>query len=208
MRAFKFISAAAAAVFVLTASGCGDTSAADKIIGQQNAAGNAAAAPSETSSDDSVSDESSAESTADGSGDTSSDYLLYVPDTSSKSYAEGIDAENEGFDVDLTILNPTMTYSQVYDMMTNPDMYIGKKVRARGNFAYTSNEQGTEYFAVLISDATACCSQGIEFVLKGDHKYPDDYPPLDTEITVWGTFTTYQEGTFTYIQLQDAEMSQ
>ena len=207
MRTLKFISAAAAAVITLTATGCGDTSTADKIIGQQNTAGTAAAAPSGTSSNDSTPDESSAESVSDSGGDTSSDYLMYVPDTSSKSYAEGIDAENEGFDVDLTILNSTMTYSQVYDMMTNPDMYMGKKVRARGNFGYTTNGEGGEYFAVLISDATACCSQGIEFVLKGDHKYPDDYPPLDTEITVWGTFTTYQEGTFTYIQLQDAEMS-
>ena len=179
MKIKACFAALTAAVLTLALTGCGDTSAADKLIEKQTSAAST----------------------------SSEDYLLYVPDTESKSYAEGIDAANDGFDVDLTILNATMTYSQVYDMVTNPDLYLGKTVRARGNFAYTTNEEGGEYFAVIIQDATACCGQGIEFVLKGEHSYPKDYPALDTEITVSGVFNTYKEGTYTYCQLLDAEMT-
>ena len=52
--------------------------------------------------------------------------------------------------------------------------------------------------------AAACCAQGIEFVLAGDYAYPQDYPALDTEITVHGIFNTYEDDTGTYVQLKDA----
>ena len=113
----------------------------------------------------------------------------------------------DGYDVDLTELNSQMVYAQVYDMVTNPDNYKGQKIRAKGPFSYFKDEQtGNEYFAVLISDATACCSQGIEFVLDGDHKYPDDYPALNSEITVSGTFNYYKEGVNLYCQLLNAKI--
>ena len=112
------------------------------------------------------------------------------------------------FDVDLTRLSSTMVYSEVYNMMTTPDNYMGKYVKMKGNFGvYTDEATGKNYYACIIADATACCQQGIEFVLKGDYKYPDDYPELDTEITVTGTFDTYYEGENMYCQLVDAEMS-
>lgn len=114
---------------------------------------------------------------------------------------------SSGYDVDLTQLNSQMVYAQVYDMVTKPEDYKGQKVRAKGPFSYFKDDQtGNEYFAVLISDATACCSQGIEFVLDGDHKYPDDYPAMDTEITVSGTFDYYKEGVNIYCQLLDAKI--
>ena len=125
-------------------------------------------------------------------------------DTSSK--AEAAVAVN-GYDVDLTELNSQMVYAQVYDMVSNPDNYMGQKIRVKGPFSYFKDDQtGNEYFAVLISDATACCSQGIEFVLDGDHKYPDDYPALNSEITVSGTFNYYKEGVNLYCQLLDAKI--
>lgn len=116
-------------------------------------------------------------------------------------------AGNGDYDVDLTGLSSTMVYAQVSDMMTNPDSYKGKSVRAKGTFSYFKDDAtGKEYFAVLVQDATACCAQGIEFVLKGDYKYPDDYPEQDTEITVSGKFDCYTEGEYSYIQLLDADM--
>lgn len=112
-------------------------------------------------------------------------------------------------DVDLTQLASTMVYGQVYDMVYNPDVYTGRNIRAKGPFAYYLDEEtGNEYFAVLITDATACCAQGIEFVLDGEHAYPDDYPETGTEITVTGVFNSYEENGTTYIQLQHAEIEQ
>ena len=127
--------------------------------------------------------------------------------------AEQAQTSADGVDVDLTVLSSTMVYSEVYNMMCTPDDYIGKTVKMEGQFAlYQSvDENGTLipdqiYFACVIADATACCSQGLEFVLAGEHSYPDDYPELGTEITVIGTFQTYEENGYMYCQLVDARM--
>ncbi len=127
---------------------------------------------------------------------------------SKSNAASDFDTSNyfeEEYDVDLTKLSSTMIYSQVYDMVYSSEDYVGKSVKVRDPFSYYQDPQTQqEYFAVLISDATACCSQGIEFVLGDEYKYPDDYPALNTEITVSGKFNYYKEGVNTYCQLTDA----
>ena len=116
--------------------------------------------------------------------------------------------EDRPVDLDLTQISGTVVYSQVYDMMMNPNSYMGQKIKMKGNFSYFRDpETKQEYFAAIIADATACCAQGIEFVWKGNHAYPQDYPPLDTEITVTGTFSTYNEGGYMYVQLVDADVN-
>ena len=105
-------------------------------------------------------------------------------------------------DVDLTRLSGTMVYSEVYNMLENTESYLGKTVRMRGRFSvYRSPDTGIPYFACVIEDATACCSQGLEFVLDGAPRYPDDYPSVGTEITVSGEFGTYEEGGYRYCHL-------
>lgn len=118
-----------------------------------------------------------------------------------------ISKPDSGVDVDLTVLSSTMVYSEVYNMIATPENYMGKTIKAKGNFAMYHDEQADKYyFAVIIKDATACCSQGLEFDLTGEHKYPDDYPTLGTEITVTGEFCTYKEGEMEYCQLKNAKM--
>ena len=110
-------------------------------------------------------------------------------------------------DLDLTGFDSNMVYATVYDMMFNGDNYLGQIIKARGSFGYyKAEETGKEYFAILISDASACCSQGIEFVLDGDHTYPDDYPALGSDLTVTGEFDYYTEGRGIYIQLLHADI--
>lgn len=76
--------------------------------------------------------------------------------------------------------------------MVSPEKYQAKCIKMDGMFNfYQDPETGNCYFACIISDATACCSQGLEFVLSGDYKYPDDYPPVNSEITVTGIFETF-----------------
>ena len=119
----------------------------------------------------------------------------------------------DGVDVDLTVLSSTMVYSEVYGMMSFPDNYIGKTVKMKGQFAVyqATDESGAfipdqMYFACVIADATACCSQGLEFDLAGAHSYPDDYPELGSEITVTGTFELYEDGGCLYCRLGNAVM--
>ena len=110
-------------------------------------------------------------------------------------------------DVDLTKLSSTMVYSEVYNMMYTPGNYIGKTVKMSGMFvAYTNQDESQYYPAVIIADATACCSQGLEFVLEGNPSYPEEYPEIETEITVVGTFETYVEDGNTYCRLQNARI--
>ena len=110
-------------------------------------------------------------------------------------------------DVDLTQLSSTLVYSEVYNMLSGPDDYIGKTIKMNGSFSvYEDEETGKVYFACYIADATACCSQGIEFTLSGEHVYPDDYPEEGSEIVVQGIFETYEENGYTYCQLKDAVM--
>ncbi len=110
-----------------------------------------------------------------------------------------------GIDIDLTKLSSTMVYSEVYNMMYTPNGYIGKTVKMKGQFSYYEDpDTKAQYFACIIADATACCSQGIEFILTGEHTYPNDYPELGSEITVTGTFEVYTENGFQYCRLVDA----
>ena len=113
--------------------------------------------------------------------------------------------DDTAYDVDLTQLGSTMVYSEVFNMMYAPEDYVGKTVKIEGSFAVYEGVD-RNYYACLIADATACCSQGIEFVWSGDHVYPDDYPELGSTITVTGTFETYMEDGMEFCQLVDAEI--
>lgn len=109
-------------------------------------------------------------------------------------------------DVDLTQLSSTMVYSEVYNMLTTPEEYIGKTVKVKGTFnVYEDDSTGNVYYACLISDATACCQQGMEFIPEGDFKYPDDFPAVGDDVTVVGQFETYKEGDLQYVHLVDSE---
>lgn len=116
-------------------------------------------------------------------------------------------------DLDLTKLSSTMVYAEVYNMMLSPEEYIGKTVRMGGSFTIfqATDDYGqvipdTLYFACIIADAAACCAQGVEFVLEGDYSYPEDYPELESSITITGEFQTYEENGRTYVHLVNATM--
>ena len=117
-------------------------------------------------------------------------------------------------DVDLTVLSSTMVYSEVYNMLYfYPEDYYGKTVKANGIFAiYQMVVDGVTQpapvaYACIIADATACCAEGMEFVLEGDYTYPDDYPELGAEITVIGEFQSYEENGMTWYHLVNARLA-
>ena len=117
-------------------------------------------------------------------------------------------------DVDLTVLSSTMVYSEVYNMLYNdPAYYLGKTVKARGEFSiYQLVTDGVLQpdpvsYACIISDAAACCAEGMEFVLEGDYTYPDDYPELGAEITVIGEFQSYEENGMIWYHLVNARLA-
>lgn len=151
--------------------------------------------------------------------DTSNNYVANKSAVSQISANSSL-KKNENYnasdiDIDLTRLSSTMVYSEVYNMMSNPDEYIGKTIRMDGNLAvYKYPERN--YYTCIIQDATACCQQGMEFLWKGDHKYPEDYPNEGDGIIVTGIFDVYYEDSINedtgekvvtkYCQLKDATL--
>ena len=77
---------------------------------------------------------------------------------------------------------------------------------SRSNLTCHCSAETEASFEVFAGDYL--CSQGLEFVLAGEHSYPADYPELGTEITVVGTFQTYEENGYVDYHLVDAEMTE
>lgn len=108
-------------------------------------------------------------------------------------------------DVDLNNLNANVVYAQVFQMMTEPDKFIGKRIRMSGQFNVYAAQEGnpsgvTEYYAIIIADAQACCQQGIEFVWPG-HTYPEGFPEVKSNASVTGIFEVYEENGKKYCRL-------
>ena len=121
---------------------------------------------------------------------------------SSKSKSK---TKSNKIDVDLNNLNANVVYSQVFLMMTEPDKFIGKRIRMSGQFNVYAAQEGnpsgvTEYYAIIIADAQACCQQGIEFVWPG-HTYPDGFPEVKSNASVTGIFEVYEENGKKYCRL-------
>ena len=111
-------------------------------------------------------------------------------------------------DLDLSRLSGTMVYSEVYNMRYAPEDYYGKVVRIQGLFsAYENPYTGEPYFNCIIPDATACCSQGLQFFpADADTRvYPDDYPENGQTVVVVGTFTR-DENNLYMCAITDASM--
>ena len=114
---------------------------------------------------------------------------------------------SDDVDVDLTAISGILVYSEVYNMMSAPENYMGKKIKMEGIYAiYFDDTYSTRYDACIVQDATACCATGIEFELSDELKFPDDYPEEGDIITVEGIFDTYDEGSYTYCTLRNASL--
>lgn len=123
----------------------------------------------------------------------------------SKSSKSKSKTKGNKIDVDLNNLNANVVYSQVFLMMTEPDKFIGKRIRMSGQFNVYAAEEGnpsgvTEYYAIIIADAQACCQQGIEFVWPG-HTYPEGFPEVKSNASVTGIFEVYEENGKKYCRL-------
>ena len=152
-------------------------------------------------------DSSVQDGTAGGTNDSKAAAVSGKKEKAEKSSANKAPSKPEKVDLDLTTMSSTMVYSEVFNMVTTPENYIGKTVKMRGTYMYYYDEKPNRYyFFCLISDAMACCSQGIEFALTKDYHYPEDYPKPDDEITVVGVFDSYEEEGNTYCILRNARL--
>ena len=118
-------------------------------------------------------------------------------------------SETETGELDLTGMSGTMLYTMIYNMMMQPDDYLGRTIRVKGQFsAYVDEKSGRSYYACFIADAAGCCAQGLEFLPAAVLVYPDDFPEPGTDITVSGEFDLIkEENGFRYFVLKDASFT-
>ena len=116
------------------------------------------------------------------------------------------DSETGSIDVDLSKLSGTMAFSALSDIMANPRTYLGKTIKAVGIYNDIFFEPTNQLFHYLVMvDAGGCCPLGIEFIWKGDHVYPDDYPARNAVIEIAGVFSSNEEygSTYYYLSVDD-----
>ena len=146
-----------------------------------------------------------ADASSDSSGADASIQAALLPDPEAEQ--EQVLSTVEGVDIDLTALSSTVVYAQVYNMMYYPEKFVGKTIRMEGIFTdYLDMAKGKHYFACFIQDATACCSQGVEFEPVETYAYPDDYPKEGDTVVVEGVFDVYHEDGYEYCTLRKAQM--
>lgn len=187
-------------LLLLTVTGCGNNgNVANRVVNGNNVDKVINEQIDKTESENNSSDFEKDASTKPEGGSEERDYI------SEKSGNDSVI-----IDYDLTNMSSDMVYAIVYQMMVDPDAYIGKTFRMEGMYyAVYYEPTGKYYHYCIIQDALACCAQGMEFVWgDGRHVYPDEYPKENTKIVVQGTFETYREDgdDNLYCRLKDATM--
>lgn len=107
--------------------------------------------------------------------------------------------------IDLTGLSATMMYAQLFDITSAPTDYIGRTIALTGEYiryeGNPDNPGGAQYYyTVSVSDATACCQLGLEFLLPEGVAYPSE----GQTITIRGVYTPYDENGGAFYRLADA----
>lgn len=103
-------------------------------------------------------------------------------------------APAEGVDMDLTVLSSTMAFAEIYNMLAKPNDYVGKTIKLKGAYLPFYREDTEKYHHyILTGDAAACCQIELEFVLTGEHSYPDDYPVQNASIELLGAVESYEK---------------
>ena len=117
-------------------------------------------------------------------------------------------ASPKKIDIDLTRMSGTMVYAQVNQLVSYPGKYVGKHIKMKGVFSsYYDEELERRFYGCVISDALACCSQGLAFELTKPRKFPDEYPDEGDDIVIEGDFDYEKdEGGGVFAIIRNAEM--
>lgn len=122
--------------------------------------------------------------------------MLLCIDSTSKE--DGIATDDAGaanavatVDFDFTRMNQTMRTMYAYRLAANPKEFEGKTFRLSGVLLTRVDEpDGKRRFARLLGSpgGCSCCSPGgvLEFEPKGSYKWPTNFPPVESGITVSG----------------------
>lgn len=117
--------------------------------------------------------------------------LLVTPEvpTPSSVPAEENPINTGGIDIDLSQMSGMMAYAELSNILYDADDYVGKVIRMTGTaVSYYDEQTDTQYYAVMILDATACCSSGFDLLPVEGQAFPEN----GQEITVTGELEMYE----------------
>lgn len=193
---------------VMTLGSCSEnrTTAADAIISSIVSEAEASSSPEASSAPET---EISSETTVSAAETDAADTVQTTSSGTNAPETSEAGASGTPIDIDLTVMNSTMIYSVIYDIMVEPQNYFGKCLMVDGYFDTMYLDQfASRYYFVVVPDATACCVQGLEFRFdSGNKKYPDDYPEVRDDIRVKGVLRQYEEGGQMYAYIDAEELS-
>ncbi len=84
-------------------------------------------------------------------------------------------------DFDLSAVNRGITYAQMLQVCNKPDDYDGKIFRLKGKFNYAETKGIAR---IIFSDNSGCCELAMPFCPAQALVFPDDYPPLYSDIMI------------------------
>ncbi len=84
-------------------------------------------------------------------------------------------------DFDLSTINRGITYAQMLQVCNTPEDYDGKLFRLKGKFNYAETK---EMAKIIFGANSGCCELAIPFCPAQALVYPDDYPPLYSDIMI------------------------
>ncbi len=93
-------------------------------------------------------------------------------------------------DYDLSVFNRNMTYSQMIQVINAPEDYQGMVFRLKGIFNYSET---LDMGRIIFTDRSGCCEVAVPFFPEEALVFPDDYPPLYSEIMITARFTVDPE---------------
>lgn len=82
--------------------------------------------------------------------------------------------------IDFTNMNYNMVTAKLFNVLIEPEKYLGKQIKFRGQYFAVMEEGFSEpLHSVLIYDATACCQTGLQFMLPEGKAYPEEKTPIE-----------------------------
>ncbi|MBQ9422640.1 MAG: hypothetical protein IJU32_03585 [Pyramidobacter sp.] len=112
-------------------------------------------------------------------------------------------------DIDLTKMSKTMLFAVVLDIRSRPEQYLGKSVRMSGKFAIIQgvDAQGQPHPDKIFYNCVIPGAQSsLEFGVAGELYYPEDFPDLESTITVEGVYEKYEDNGKVYYRVGQSEI--
>lgn len=109
--------------------------------------------------------------------------------------------------LDLSGESAVIAYATLDAMVWAPEDYLGETVRITGRFTSVYDEAlDKTFYAVLVSDTTQCCVQGLDFTPSAASQARVSALAEGDEITVQGVYGSYEEDGRQYYGLQNAQL--